>query len=110
MDATPHRESAHSELFAEVACRDAAEAALRPAAHGARGPGQPGLAPAALAVGFARSFATIGAFVAIFGFGTDVFGMVADLMLMLAGGILPIPAVQTGLAGAAGPVSGWTDP
>ncbi len=67
------------------------------------------LVPAALAVGFARSFATIGAFVAIFGFGTDVFGMVADLMLMLAGGILPIPAVQTGLAGAAGPVSGWTE-
>lgn len=71
------------------------------------------LGPAALAAGLALSFVAIGLFVATVGFaiGLDagVFRIVAALMLILIGAVLMIPAAQTRLAVAAGPVSDWTE-
>lgn len=65
--------------------------------------------PAALAGGLALSFAALGLFVATIGFGLgldgDVFRPVAALLLLIVGAILVLPALQTRLAAAAGPLS-----
>lgn len=71
------------------------------------------LGPAALAGGLALSFVVIGLFVATVGFaiGLDagVFRTVAAVLLILVGLVLMVPAAQTRLAAAAGPVSDWTE-
>ncbi len=71
------------------------------------------LGPVALAAGLALSFVAIGLFVATIGFtlglDTDVFRTVAAFLLMLLGLVLIVPAAQTRLAVAAGPVSNWTE-
>ncbi|MCK2057200.1 cytochrome c biogenesis protein CcdA [Methylobacterium sp. 37f] len=71
------------------------------------------LGPAALAAGLALSFVIIGLFVATVGFaiGLDagIFRTGAAIMLILVGLILMVPAAQTRLAVAAGPVSNWTE-
>ncbi|SFL57010.1 cytochrome c biogenesis CcdA family protein [Methylorubrum salsuginis] len=71
------------------------------------------LGPAALAAGLALSFVVIGLFVATVGFAigldTDVFRTVAAVLLVLVGLVLMLPAVQTRLAVAAGPMSDWTE-
>ena len=71
------------------------------------------LGPAALAAGLALSFVVIGLFVATVGFaiGLDagVFRIGAAVMLILIGLVLIVPAAQTRLAVAAGPVSNWTE-
>ena len=71
------------------------------------------LGPAALVAGLALSFVAIGLFVATIGFtiGLDagLFRLVASLLLVLVGLVLMVPAAQTRLAAAAGPVSDWTE-
>ncbi|TXN28189.1 cytochrome c biogenesis protein CcdA [Methylobacterium sp. WL19] len=71
------------------------------------------LGPAALAVGLALSFVINGLFVATVGFaiGLDagIFRTGAAIMLILVGLILTVPAAQTRLAVAAGPMSDWTE-
>lgn len=71
------------------------------------------LGPAALAAGLALSFVAIGLFVATVGFaiGLDagVFRTGAAIMLILIGLVLMVPAAQTRLAVAAGPMSNWTE-
>ncbi|MCJ2035994.1 cytochrome c biogenesis CcdA family protein [Methylobacterium sp. J-068] len=71
------------------------------------------LGPAALAAGLALSFVVIGLFVATIGFaiGLDagIFRTGAAIMLILVGLVLMVPAAQTRLAVAAGPVSNWTE-
>ncbi|GEO99255.1 cytochrome c biogenesis CcdA family protein [Methylobacterium haplocladii] len=71
------------------------------------------LGPAALAAGLALSFVVIGLFVATVGFAigldTDIFRTVAAILLVLIGLVLMVPAAQTRLAVAAGPVSNWTE-
>ncbi|MCJ2066010.1 sulfite exporter TauE/SafE family protein [Methylobacterium sp. J-088] len=71
------------------------------------------LGPAALAAGLALSFVVIGLFVATVGFaiGLDagIFRTGAAIMLILIGLVLMVPAAQTRLAVAAGPVSNWTE-
>jgi cytochrome c-type biogenesis protein len=71
------------------------------------------LGPAALAAGLALSFVVIGLFVATIGFaiGLDagIFRIGAAIMLVLIGMVLIVPAAQTRLAVAAGPVSNWTE-
>ena len=71
------------------------------------------LGPAALAAGLALSFVVIGLFVATVGFaiGLDagIFRTGAAIMLILVGLVLMVPAAQTRLAVAAGPVSNWTE-
>ncbi|WP_318875815.1 cytochrome c biogenesis CcdA family protein [Sinorhizobium meliloti] len=70
------------------------------------------LAPLALAGGVALSFTAIGLFVATVGFsiGLDlaVFRMASAVLLVVAGGVLLIPRLQTQFATAAGPLSNWT--
>jgi cytochrome c biogenesis protein CcdA len=67
------------------------------------------LGPVALAGGLALAFVAIGLFVATIGFGigldTDVFRRVAALLLVAIGVVLLVPAAQTRLAVAAGPLS-----
>ncbi|MBX9931488.1 MAG: sulfite exporter TauE/SafE family protein [Methylobacterium sp.] len=69
--------------------------------------------PAALALGLALSFVVIGLFVATIGFAigldTGIFRMVAAIMLVAVGLVLLLPAAQTRLAVAAGPLSDWTE-
>ncbi|MCE4226496.1 cytochrome c biogenesis protein CcdA [Methylobacterium sp. C25] len=71
------------------------------------------LGPAALAAGLALSFVAIGLFVATVGFAigldTDIFRTVAAILLVLIGLVLMVPAAQTRLAVAAGPMSNWTE-
>ena len=71
------------------------------------------LGPAALAAGLALSFTAIGLFVAAIGFtiglDTDLFREVAALLLVVIGLVLLVPAAQTRLAVAAGPVSDWAE-
>lgn len=68
--------------------------------------------PLALAGGLALAFVTIGLFVATIGFAagldTDLFRNTAAILLVLLGLVLLVPAAQTRLAVAAGPVSDWT--
>jgi cytochrome c-type biogenesis protein len=67
--------------------------------------------PVFLALGLTLSFVTIGMFVALFGFtiGLDegVFRQIAALLMITVGMVLLVPALQTRLATAGGPVSGW---
>ncbi|MET0257319.1 MAG: cytochrome c biogenesis protein CcdA [Methylobacterium sp.] len=69
--------------------------------------------PAVLAAGLALSFVAIGLFVATIGFSigldTGLFRAVAATLLVLIGLVLMLPALQTRLATAAGPVSDWTE-
>ncbi|MFD0938212.1 cytochrome c biogenesis protein CcdA, partial [Methylobacterium trifolii] len=69
--------------------------------------------PVALASGLALSFVAIGLFVATVGFslGLDsgLFRAGAAILLVLIGLVLIVPAAQTRLAVAAGPVSDWTE-
>ncbi|MEA1830908.1 cytochrome c biogenesis protein CcdA [Methylobacterium durans] len=71
------------------------------------------LGPAALAAGLALSFVGIGLFVATIGFTIGLDGdvirkLAAGLMLAL-GLVLILPALQTRIAVAAGPVSDWAE-
>lgn len=67
--------------------------------------------PAALAAGLAISFVTIGLFVATIGFSVgldqDAFRAVAAVLLIVIGGALLVPRLQTQVAAAAGPVGNW---
>jgi cytochrome c-type biogenesis protein len=69
--------------------------------------------PAALAAGVAISFVAIGMFVATIGFAmgfdADFFRYIAGILLVGFGLILLVPRLQTSLATAAGPLSGWTE-
>ncbi|MFC3677139.1 cytochrome c biogenesis CcdA family protein [Ferrovibrio xuzhouensis] len=71
------------------------------------------LGPLALASGLALSFVTIGLFVATIGFsiGLDagIFRAVAAVLLIAVGIVLVVPQLQSQLATAAGPVSGWAE-
>ncbi len=67
------------------------------------------LGPAALALGLAISFVIIGLFVATIGYSigldADVFRFFAALMMFVIGLILMVPALQTRLASAGGPLA-----
>jgi len=69
--------------------------------------------PVALAAGLTLSFVTIGLFVATVGFsiGLDgaTFRYAAAILMLGLGAVLLVPRFQTGLATAAGPLSGWVD-
>lgn len=69
--------------------------------------------PLALAGGLALSFVVIGLFVATVGFAigldTDVFRMVAGILLIAVGLVLLMPRLQAQFALAAGPVGNWTE-
>jgi cytochrome c biogenesis protein CcdA len=75
--------------------------------------GQHRKGPLALAAGLALSFTAVGIFVATIGFaiGLDagLFRMVGGTMLVAFGAVLLLPALQTRVALAAGPVSNWTE-
>lgn len=67
--------------------------------------------PVYLALGLTISFVTVGLFVALFGFaiGLDegVFRKIAALLMIVVGVVLAMPALQSRLATAGGPISGW---
>jgi cytochrome c biogenesis protein CcdA len=67
--------------------------------------------PAALAAGLALSFVAIGLFVATIGFSIgldlDAFRAIAAILLIVMGGVLLLPRLQTQVAAAAGPVGNW---
>ncbi|MES2752034.1 MAG: cytochrome c biogenesis CcdA family protein [Pseudomonadota bacterium] len=69
--------------------------------------------PLALAAGLAISFTALGLLIAVAGFalGLDgnVFRMAAAVVMIAMGLVLLVPAWQTRLATAGGPVSGWAD-
>lgn len=69
--------------------------------------------PAALALGLALSFVTIGLFVATIGFSigldADFFRAIAAVLLIAIGAILLLPMLQQRVAAAAGPVANWTE-
>ncbi len=69
------------------------------------------LGPVFLALGLTMSFVTIGMFVALFGFaiGLDegVFRQLAAVLMIAVGLVLLVPVLQTRLATAGGPMSGW---
>ena len=69
--------------------------------------------PAALAVGLAISFVSIGLFVATIGFGIGadaaLFRKIAAGLLVTAGLVLIVPRFQLAVAGAASPISTWTE-
>ena len=71
------------------------------------------LGPLALAAGLAVSFTFLGLLIAVVGFsvGIDasVFRYAAAVVMIAMGGILLVPAWQTRLATAGGPLSGWAD-
>ncbi|MDH3970354.1 MAG: hypothetical protein OEU56_25395, partial [Rhodospirillales bacterium] len=71
------------------------------------------LGPAALACGVALSFTLIGLFVATIGFAigldTDVFRVVAAVLLIAVGTVLLVPRLQAQVAVAAGPVGNWVE-
>ena len=71
------------------------------------------LGPVALASGLALSFALIGMFVATIGYGigfdASFFRIIAATMLIGIGVILLVPQLQTQVAAAAAPISGWTE-
>ncbi len=75
--------------------------------------GQHPRGPLALAGGLALSFTLVGLFVATIGFaiGLDagVFRAVGGVLLVGFGAVLLLPALQTRVAVAAGPVSAWAD-
>lgn len=67
--------------------------------------------PFALAAGVALSFVAIGLFVATVGFSIgldgDLFRAVAAVAMIIVGVILAVPALQTRLATAGGPIGNW---
>jgi cytochrome c biogenesis protein CcdA len=67
--------------------------------------------PFALALGLATSFVAVGLFVALAGFSIgldqDVFRTATAVLLIAVGAVLAVPALQTRVALAAGPASGW---
>ena len=69
--------------------------------------------PVFLALGLTLSFVAIGMFVALFGFaiGLDegVFRQIAAVLMIAVGAVLVVPVLQTRLATAGGPVSGWVN-
>jgi cytochrome c-type biogenesis protein len=69
--------------------------------------------PVFLAIGLTMSFVTIGMFVALFGFaiGLDegVFRQIAAMLMIAVGIVLAMPVLQTRLATAGGPISGWVN-
>ena len=69
--------------------------------------------PVFLAFGLTLSFVAIGMFVALFGFaiGLDegVFRQIAAVMMIAFGSVLAMPVLQTRLATAGGPLSGWVN-
>ena len=69
--------------------------------------------PLALAAGLALSFVTLGLVVATVGFAigldTNVFRMVAGVLLIAIGVVLLAPPLQARFALAAGPVGNWTE-
>lgn len=69
--------------------------------------------PVFLAIGLTLSFVTIGMFVALFGFaiGLDegVFRQIAVMLMIAVGIVLTVPILQTRLATAGGPMSGWVN-
>lgn len=71
------------------------------------------LGPVALAAGLALAFVAIGLFVATIGFAIgldgELFRKAAAAMLMVLGLVLLVPAAQTRLAAAGGPVSDWAE-
>jgi cytochrome c biogenesis protein CcdA len=71
------------------------------------------LGPVALASGLALSFVVIGLFVATIGYGigldASIFRIVAAMILIGIGVILLVPQLQTQVAAAAAPISGWAD-
>ncbi|MBB2961360.1 cytochrome c biogenesis CcdA family protein [Methylobacterium sp. R2-1] len=71
------------------------------------------LGPVALAAGLALSFVAIGLFVATIGFAigldSDLFRKTAAALLLVLGLVLIVPAAQTRLAVAGGPVSNWME-
>ncbi|BAU88841.1 cytochrome c biogenesis transmembrane protein [Methylorubrum populi] len=71
------------------------------------------LGPLALAGGLALSFVAVGLFVATIGFAIgldgDLFRKIAAALLLALGLVLVVPAAQTRLAAAGGPVSDWAE-
>jgi cytochrome c-type biogenesis protein len=71
------------------------------------------MGPVYLAIGLTISFVAIGLFVALFGFaiGLDegVFRQIAALLMIAVGIVLAMPVLQTRLATAGGPLSGWVN-
>ena len=69
--------------------------------------------PVFLALGLTLSFVAIGMFVALFGFaiGLDegIFRQIAAVLMIAVGAVLVVPVLQTRLATAGGPVSGWVN-
>ena len=71
------------------------------------------MGPAALAAGVTLSFVAIGLFIATIGFGIgldgDAFRLVAAVLMIVIGGVLAVPQLQTRLATAGGPIGNWAD-
>ena len=71
------------------------------------------LGPVALASGLALSFVVIGLFVATIGYGigldASIFRIIAAMILIGIGVILLVPQLQTQVAAAAAPISGWAE-
>ena len=71
------------------------------------------LGPLALASGLALSFVVVGMFIATIGYGIGLdagfFRIIAATMLVALGVILLVPQLQTQIAAAASPISGWTE-
>src|SRR5712692_9285274 len=69
--------------------------------------------PVALATGLSISFVIIGLFVASIGYSVGlnevVFRSLAALLIIAIGMVLLLPALQTRLAVASGPIANWTD-
>jgi cytochrome c biogenesis protein CcdA len=69
--------------------------------------------PVALVTGLSISFVTIGLFVASIGhsvgFNEVVFRYTAAVLIIAMGAVLLLPALQTRLAVASGPIANWTD-
>jgi cytochrome c biogenesis protein CcdA len=69
--------------------------------------------PVALALGLATSFVAVGLFVALAGFSIGLdqgfFRSVAAFLLVAVGLVLMVPALQTRVALATGPVGGWAN-
>jgi cytochrome c-type biogenesis protein len=75
--------------------------------------GEHRFAPLALAAGLAVSFVSVGMFIATIGYGIGLdpgfFRTLAALLLVAIGVILLVPQLQTEVAAAASPISGWTE-
>jgi cytochrome c biogenesis protein CcdA len=71
------------------------------------------LGPVALVTGLSISFVTIGLFIATvghsIGLNEEVFRYVAAVLIITIGAVLLLPALQTRLAVASGPITNWTD-